>query len=219
MGDDSFGSRSDSRRDKNRPLLIQFAKAPVLGTVKTRLTPPLSEHQALNLHLSLMAHTAQRLQESKLGDVELWLSTEVSHPAIESLQQQGLSRLAIQSGENLGERICAALNTGLAQADKVVLVGSDCPGIDAEYLHAAIRALDDADVVLGPARDGGYVLIAVTRCCNELFAGVDWGTDRVLQQTICKLKNLDWHYTQLQVMDDIDRPEDLNLLSQFDITI
>ncbi len=208
-----------SKTDCTPVLFIQFARSPVLGRVKTRLLTVLSPSQALALHLQLLRHTATTLLESGLGDVELWLSEESLHPDITALADKGLSALKVQSGQDLGQRMCAAIFSGLNRADKVVLVGSDCPGIDSNYLLAAIAELDNSNVVLGPASDGGYVLIAARRCCAEIFANVDWGSERVLQQSIENLETLKWSYSLLDVLDDIDRPEDLALLSEFGMAV
>lgn len=199
-------------------LLIQFARSPILGRVKTRLNPALSSAQALALHLQLLQRTAATLLGSALGEVELWLSEEGEYPDIASLAGKGLST-KVQVGEGLGQRMCAAISDGLNRADKVILVGSDCPGINLNYLKAAAAELDSNDIVLGPASDGGYVLIAARRCSPEIFNDVDWGSERVLQQTIGKLESLEWTYSLLGILDDIDRPEDLALLSRFGITI
>ena len=200
-------------------LFIQFARSPILGGVKTRLTPVLSATQALSLHLKLLRHTTKRLLDSDLGAVELWFSDETDLQDISAFVDKGLYTVKFQSGENLGQRMCAAMLSGLKQADKVVLVGSDCPSIDSNYLMAAIAGLDNRDIVLGPASDGGYVLIASKRCCPAIFLNINWGSECVLKQTINNIETMKWTYSLLDVLDDIDRPEDLTLLDNFGIKI
>jgi uncharacterized protein len=207
-----------SSYDKPPVLFIQFARAPVLGSVKTRLRPAISSTQALALHLQLLRRTAITLLDSGLAEVELWLSDSSHHPDITALAAKGLPT-RVQSGEGLGQRMCAAISAGLSGADKVVLVGSDCPGIDSNYLKEALAELETNDVVLGPASDGGYVLIAARRCSHKLFANVNWGSEWVLQQTISNLETLGWTYSLLEVLDDIDRPEDLALLATFGMAV
>jgi glycosyltransferase A (GT-A) superfamily protein (DUF2064 family) len=109
-------------------------------------------------------------------------------------------------------RMAAICQQCLAEADGVVLVGSDAPSIDAGYLQAASEALAEVDAVLGPALDGGYVLFGLRRFVPELFTGIEWGEDTVLEKTLDKLKALQWSYRLLETLPDIDRPEDLRHL-------
>ena len=103
----------------------------------------------------------------------------------------------------------AALSAGLDSHARVLLVGSDCPSIDAGYLSAAVNALDTHDVVLGPAVDGGYVLIGARSIARSLFENVDWGTSRVYEQTVARLAAAGLSWTALAALPDVDRPEDL----------
>jgi hypothetical protein len=91
----------------------------------------------------------------------------------------------------------------------VVTIGIDCPDLDAELLAEAFEKLKTFDVVLGPARDGGYYLIGLRRLVPELFAGLDWGTSKVRQQTVDIAENIGLAIAFLPWLDDIDRPEDL----------
>ncbi|MDG2410913.1 MAG: TIGR04282 family arsenosugar biosynthesis glycosyltransferase, partial [Halioglobus sp.] len=128
-----------------------------------------------------------------------------------SCRQRGVSRLSRQRGKDLGERMFHALHERLAHFDCVILVGSDCPSIDADYLRQAIVALEDAPVVLGPALDGGYVLIGA-RCVKEsMFRNIPWGTERVLACTRVALRRAGLAFTELNALADIDRPEDMHL--------
>jgi glycosyltransferase A (GT-A) superfamily protein (DUF2064 family) len=94
-----------------------------------------------------------------------------------------------------------------------VLIGSDCPGYDGEYIARAFLALSvtggDYDTVIGPATDGGYVLIGLRRPAQALFADMPWGTDAVLERTRMVLRGLGWRWLELPALADIDRPEDL----------
>jgi glycosyltransferase A (GT-A) superfamily protein (DUF2064 family) len=103
-----------------------------------------------------------------------------------------------------------ALARALTEAPYVVLVGSDCPELQIADLEAALQALaDGADVVLGPALDGGYWLIGLRHPADWLFHGVDWETGRVLAQTRAKLRHHGWQWRELPVRADLDRPADL----------
>ena len=92
------------------------------------------------------------------------------------------------------------------------MVGSDAPGIGADYLKAALQALESDDVVLGPAHDGGYVLIGLRAFHKELFRDIQWGTERVLEQQLQRVREIGWSCALLETETDIDRPEDLRCL-------
>lgn len=195
-------------------LLIQFAKAPCVGRVKTRMIPHLTPRQACELHCELVRWTSRQLLASGLGDVELAVAGDSSDPLFK--QVQGLGQVAIsgQSGAGLGMRMYRAIHDGLQRYRRVILVGSDCPAIDRTYLRNAVQALDSAPLVFGPAQDGGYVLIGARRIERELFAGVSWGTAQVYGQTKRIMGQLGLDWMELPALADVDRPEDLALWYQ-----
>ena len=140
-------------------LLIQFAKAPQAGRVKTRMMPVLSAQQACALHAELTLWTCRQLLASGQGDVELAVAGDEEHPLFKQCQALGDVSVSQQCGTDLGERMYHAISAGLRRYSAVILVGSDCPAIDPAYLASAVTALQSAPVVVGPAVDGGYVLI------------------------------------------------------------
>jgi hypothetical protein len=99
-------------------------------------------------------------------------------------------------------------------AEKVVIIGTDCPGLNFQILTQAFEATHTLDLVLGPAIDGGYYLIGLRRFIPELFINIDWGSSQVLHQTveIANQLNLSYHY--LPQLADVDRPEDLSVWQQ-----
>ena len=103
-----------------------------------------------------------------------------------------------------------ACRIALEKASCVVLIGSDCPDLDTGYLRAAIAALETGyPAVLGPAADGGYVLLGLRRFDPSLFDGIAWGGREVFSATCQRLSALDWDWYELDTLNDIDRPEDL----------
>ena len=188
-------------------LLIQFAKAPQLGQVKTRMQPVLSVEQSLALHRQLVQRTHQTLHREALCHTQLWISGEDTDGFFQGLKP--LPDIKHQHGDDLGERMYLAIAAGLDHKSAVVLIGSDCPAISSDYLRTALCALKKVDVVLGPAADGGYVLIAMKQAERGVFKDVDWSTPRVLQQTRARLRALKLSCFELPVLNDIDRPEDL----------
>lgn len=188
----------------------QLAKNPELGTVKTRMEPELTQGQCLKLHRYLVDKSYKQVFDCKLLPINLWVTnTSVKpfpHLAIKKFQQ-------IEG--SLGEKMLNIVETTLAQdfCRGVFLSGSDCPFFTQQYLNLACVALrSDNDVVLGPASDGGYVLLGMKTVIPELFKGIDWGTESVLLQTLEKCRTMDLKVYLLPVLSDIDRPEDLQLL-------
>lgn len=190
-------------------LLIQFAKAPREGGVKTRMMPHLSARQACDLHCELVLWTSRQLVGSGLGDVELSVAGDLANALFDQCRALGVSRFSQQHGADLGQRMYRAIHDGLQSYTGVILVGSDCPGIDRAYLEQAVLALDTAPVVLGPAIDGGYVLVGATQIHRELFQDIAWGGGQVYADTTAKLGELGLEWVALPALADVDRPPDL----------
>ncbi len=171
------------------------------------MQPVLTEEQSLALHCFLVKRTHQTIHTQALCQAQLWICGQDTEGFFQTLQPQ--VEIKNQSGEDLGERMYLAIKEGLQYCQSVVLVGSDCPAISRAYLRSALLALNSVDVVLGPAVDGGYVLIAMKQAERRIFETVDWSTAKVLDQTRKHLKNLDLKWFELPTLMDIDRPSDL----------
>lgn len=187
--------------------IVMFARAPVKGQVKTRLIPALGEQGALDMHLKLMHRQIVVLNNFELCSIQLWVDQLPEHAAFEIFKGD----IKLQRGADLGEKMFHAAEEVLRGASKVVIIGSDCPEIDKGYLELALLELDKSanDVVLGPALDGGYVLIAMKHPHLGIFQNIDWGSELVLQQTINKLDQYGLGYSELPALRDIDTAEDL----------
>ncbi|MFK7975800.1 MAG: TIGR04282 family arsenosugar biosynthesis glycosyltransferase [Halioglobus sp.] len=192
-----------------KTLLIQFAKEPVAGKVKTRMLQALTPQEAEQLHTDLVRWVFRTLLHSDLGPIQLAVSGDTRHPLFEECLLLGAMACVEQRGVNLGERMYHALFEGLKQYEKVVLVGSDCPEMDAGYIAQAIGELDEVPIVLGAAQDGGYVLIGATKITQNVFTNVSWGSGEVLAATIANLSAAQIPFAILDTLQDIDRPEDL----------
>ena len=195
-------------------VLQQFARAPVAGQVKSRLQPALSPEEACELHQELVLWASTTLLASKLGTVELWVAGGQDFPVFHRCLSLGVTALRAQQGGDLGARMQHAITCGLEQHERVLLVGSDCPGITVAYLQAACEQLVVADLVLGPALDGGYVLIGARRRVDAVFVDIAWGTDTVLQDSLHKAAAAGYRTALLPALRDIDRPEDLPVWHQ-----
>ncbi|MDZ7753468.1 MAG: TIGR04282 family arsenosugar biosynthesis glycosyltransferase [Gammaproteobacteria bacterium] len=192
-----------------------FSKAPVPGAVKTRLIPALGPEGAARLQRWLTRRTVALACAAGYEQVELWCAPHSGHSFFGELARAYPVVLRDQWGMDLGERMLNALGHDPG-AGAGVLVGCDCPDLDTAMLRAARQALegDGAAVVLGPAMDGGYVLIGMHAALPELFSGMPWGTDAVLALTRRRLRALGVRALELEPVRDLDRPEDLHLLEE-----
>jgi uncharacterized protein len=196
-------------------VIAVFARAPVPGAVKTRLSPPLSAQQAAELQRKLLWHTLDAASSAALGPIELWCTPNIGDPFFYSCQTHFGLQLKTQGAGDLGVKMGAALGDGLTRADRVILIGSDCPAIGADYLRQAADALATGyDVVVGPAEDGGYGLVGVFVTVPDIFTGIPWGTDLVMNATLGRLRNNGAKWCELPPIWDVDRPEDLARLAE-----
>jgi hypothetical protein len=187
--------------------LLVFARAPVAGSVKTRLIPALGDDGAAALHRHLLAHQLQQTRGAM--PIELWCTPDSCDPFFQALAEQHGASLHTQQGGDLGERMHHALADALHRSDGAVLIGSDIPLIDAAVLHAARGALRQNAAVLLPTDDGGYGLIGLRRADHRLFDGVAWGTPQVMEATRARLRLCKVHWAELPTLWDVDRPDDL----------
>ena len=193
--------------------LLVFAKVPQIGRVKTRMQPVFSEDFSLQLHCALVDYCLAQWHRAGLMPISLWSAGEAATFLQHLPQWQGPLHRP-QQGEDLGERMAYAAQTTLANSRGVILVGTDCPFIDKHYLLQACQALQDHDVVLGPAADGGYVLMGLNGVYPSLFKGMAWGTGTVFEDTLAAIQAQQLRYHCLPVLPDIDRPEDVLLLKK-----
>jgi hypothetical protein len=193
--------------------ILIFAKAPVPGACKTRLIPILGREGAARLAGELLNSAVERACQTRLAPVELWCAPDTSHSLFRQLAGRYPLSLQAQRGTDLGERMGGALRVALASAERAVLIGTDCPDLDAAYLEHALDALGEVPVVLGPAADGGYVLLGVNRdaaaALDALFAVMPWGSDSVAAKTRERIRAAGLRWAELATLVDIDRPEDL----------
>lgn len=199
-----------------RARLLVFAKAPVPGACKTRLIPALGEQGAAAFAERLLRDTLTRLSAARLAPLELRCAPDCTHPVFTALAARLPIRLAAQRGGDLGERMGDAVAETLGEAEMAVLLGTDCPRLDARYLARALAALSGQDAVLGPASDGGYVLLGLRRSSrcgpperDALFRAMPWGSERVAARTRERLRLHGLRWAELPALTDIDRPEDL----------
>ncbi len=198
-------------------VLQVFAKAPVAGQCKTRLILALGAAGAARLHQRLVRHqldTAAAWRRSAVdarvdARIELWCAPDIAHSFfVECARDYGVT-LHQQTGADLGARMWLALCAALARHKRSVLIGTDCPWLSADDLSAAFTALESSDAVYAPAHDGGYVMVGLSRAVPELFAGVAWGTNKVMAATRVAAKRAHASITELRTLPDVDTPADL----------
>ncbi|NEP43068.1 MAG: glycosyltransferase [Okeania sp. SIO2H7] len=195
-------------------LLIIFTRYPEAGKTKTRLIPALGAEGAADFQRRMTEETVTKVGQlvavcplslevrfagGNLALMESWLGSDLSY------KEQGSGDL----GDRMKLAFQTAFNSGIKRA---VIIGIDCPGLNVEILQQAFEKLEENDLVLGPAEDGGYYLIGLRRLIPELFRGINWGTDRVREQTVAIAQSLHLAISYLPQLPDIDRPEDLSIL-------
>lgn len=192
--------------------ILIFAKAPAPGRVKTRLIPALGAQGAADLSARLLEDTVSRFAAAGLAPIELWCAPDPgADPFPELASRYGLW-LYRQQGADLGERMRNAADGALERSSAVVLVGTDCPLLDATYLEQALALLEGNDAALGSAEDGGYVLLGLKQPASSLFSDMPWGSGRVTSITRERMQALGWKWVELPTLWDLDRPEDLQRL-------
>ncbi len=192
--------------------LIIFSKAPDPGQVKTRLIPAMGKTGAAQLHQDMLEQKLKLVTENGIAVVELHCAPDQQHPYFQQTAYRSNLELHTQVGDDLGERMANALQAALNTHSKAVIIGTDCPLLDQEYLIAAFQALENgSDAVIGPAADGGYVLLGLRQFHPTLFTDMYWGTDTVLSYTKARLHQSGFTYVELNTLWDVDRPDDLDL--------
>lgn len=191
-------------------ILIVFVKHPEAGRVKTRLAAEVGAQRAAEIYRGLAEATlaAARAGWERTGIVIAYDPPEREAELAAWLGQD--LRYVAQGEGDLGARL--ARMTGIAfdgGATNVTVIGSDCPLLSARHLHAARTALEDGNVVIGPAQDGGYYLIGLPRAMPGLFAGIPWSTGEVFAATRTRLEEGEAPFALLPVLADVDTAADL----------
>lgn len=185
------------------PSLIVFIKNPILGKVKTRIAATTGEIKALEIYKQLLEYT-QKTSLAFSGDRLLFYDGSVQNDNFSDADFLKMS----QKGKDLGQKMYNALSYALGYCEKVVLIGSDCPTLTNKIIDESFEILNTNDVVIGPSKDGGYYLIGMKNAIWDIFNDIDWSTNKVLNQTISKLKKANKTYKLLEELSDIDTEKD-----------
>jgi len=195
--------------------ILIFAKAPLLGRVKTRLLSSMDVERVMDLYKKLMIHTLKMVIRAGLGSVELWCTPTTDHPFFLRCAEVFKVSLRSQIEGDLGRRMAHAFEETLKQVPYAILIGTDCPSLTETDLKEAKETLiQRTPAVLIPAEDGGYALIGLRKYDPSLFEGITWGSSSVLEETRKRLKKLGWQWRELEERWDVDRPEDVERLRE-----
>ena len=191
--------------------VVLFTRYPTPGRTKTRLISTLGAEGAARLQREMTELIVTRLRPAAIQGRFRFTACHAgaSHRTMRRWLGRGLAYEA-QTGGELGERMTRAVQARFDQgANKVVLIGADCPGISVSLLEQAFAALDRRPVVFGPAHDGGYYLVGLNRPCHELFQNIPWGGETVLRDSLARARQLGLAPALLSPLPDIDRRGDL----------
>ncbi len=204
-----------------KDVLLIMARAPELGQCKTRLIPQLGPLGATELHAHMTHHAlawGRILSRASNITVEVHFS---GGSALEMAETFGHDLEYIpQVAGDLGIKLKAALgHQRVNKAGRLVVVGTDCPQLTAEFVESAFARLNDHDVCLAPAEDGGYVLLGVnltatTGKFEPLFETIQWGSSNVLTQTLTQIESCQFTCALLPTLSDVDTPDDLDVWRQ-----
>ena len=194
----------------NDNAVILFARDPVLGHVKTRLSSSLDDETILRLYTCFVEDSLEKIRRVDNADCFVGVFPENYSGFFDGIVSSDM-KIFEQQGNDLGEKMRSAFADRFKEGyEKVVIIGSDSPSLPKCYIDKAFAT--SKDLVLGPSADGGYYLIAMTGKVFEVFTGVAWGTEKVLEETLKKVKDANISLELLPVWYDVDLPEDLKFL-------
>lgn len=195
--------------------IMVFAKAPVAGEVKTRLSGMLGARGAARLYASMVRHVLSMLADCALSPVQLWCAPDSQHPFFSSCRREFSVRLKSQAQGDLGQRMHRAFQFTLKSSPYALLIGTDVPELTGNMIKRSLLALKSGkDAVFIPAFDGGYVLVGLRKPVRGLFSGIQWGSEDVMKETRERLRkhNMDW--LELPPCGDIDTEKDLKRIKR-----
>ncbi len=190
-------------------VILLYAKAPIEGKVNTRLITDIGVQAATKLQHDLIHHRLSMLTEANLCDVRLMCAPSQQDDNFLQCKKLYPITLSDQTGEDLGERMFNGVTAALQQYKYCIIIGTDAPVLDAARIKQVIETLHrNTDVVIVPAEDGGYVLIAMRQAYRFLFQEISWGSADVMQQTRTRLDENNVSFEELACCWDVDNLED-----------
>ena len=185
-------------------LIVYFVKQPEAGKVKTRLANTIGAEEAAKVYRELALKNFNRLKSlSEVSNIAVFFDPPESLNFISEWLRNADFYIA-QEGQSLGDRLQNAFHFSFKKADRIIAVGSDTLALTKEIVHEAFRILENKDAVLGPADDGGYYLIGLTKLMPDLFENISWSTEHVLRETKDMMNQLNVSYGELSKLSDLD---------------
>lgn len=192
--------------------IIVFAKEPELGRVKTRLEPIIGKEKCQELYKLFIEEIICKVNEIDVDLRVLAYEAYQIRPRYLKNMAQGYHFFK-QIGQDLGQKMSNTVeHIKRINIRKIVIIGTDSPNLPIKFIENAFDALNDNDVVFGPTDDGGYYLLGIKQYHNQLFEGIEWSTDKVLQQSIDKCMELNFKWHCLEKWYDVDTQKDLERL-------
>lgn len=186
-----------------KALIIVFVKNIKLGKVKTRLAKTIGNQGAFEVYKNLVEIT-EKATENILTDKRIYFSEAIIDTKWKNHYK------AVQEGKDLGERMKNAFIKGFEDGyNRIVLIGSDLPDITSSHIENGLKSLKNNNVVFGPAIDGGYYLVGMTKIYNPIFDNKPWSQPQLLEVTLNELKQNNISFGLLKILNDIDTFEDL----------
>ena len=191
------------RRFMNKNLLIVFVKNIKLGKVKTRLAKTIGTEGAFQVYKHLVEIT-----ENVTNQISFEKRVYFSDVIINEKWQK--TTKFVQKGADLGQKIQNSFENGQKDGfDKILLIGSDLPDISSTIIQKGINELENNEVVFGPAEDGGYYLVGMSKPHFCVFENKQWSTENLLQTTLNELNEKGIGYSLLETLNDVDTIDDL----------
>lgn len=187
--------------------IIIFVRHPELGKVKTRLAATIGDEKALAVYEFLLEHTYKIVEHSTVP-VYIYYADQIVQGDI--WKGDGINK-KLQRGEDLGEKMANAFREVLQQGcHRAVIIGSDCYELTVELIAQAFKMLQNADIVIGPAKDGGYYLLGMNAPFKNIFNGIEWSTDTVFTKTMDSISQNNYTFSLLTVLADVDTADDIS---------
>ena len=193
----------------NKAILV-FQKNLIAGRTKTRLAATIGNEKALLVYKQLILITTNvliNLPFDKLIYYSEFIPLDIEDKEIETTAK---TLVLVQYGNDLGARMLNSFSDQFKMGySRLIIIGTDCPDLNSELLLNAFNALEGHDIVIGPAADGGYYLLGMSKLYPELFEGVEWSTSEVYGQTVDIISKLGLSFSLMPVLRDLDNEDDL----------
>jgi len=179
--------------------LIIFVKNPIPGTVKTRIARTVGNDRAVEVYQHLLRHTQEIVTQLPQHRVVYYGDFVNPNDGWNDYSKH------LQTGNDLGQRMLNAFRKQFfSGANQVVIIGSDCLAITPDHIRRAFTALDQTDIVIGPATDGGYYLLGMKQPHDFLFTDMPWSQPELRQRTELAILQHNLTFEQLDELTDID---------------